>query len=71
MPTRSSAGYTRGTQIRADRGESAIESWRIHGMVTMASGVGCPVCWMSRRSFAGLFLAGNREVSAIVIRQVA
>jgi Hint domain-containing protein len=63
--------YLRGTRIRTERGEVAIELLRIGDLVTTLSGASRPIRWIGRRSYLGDRVWGNREVLPILIRQGA
>ena len=62
------ACYLRGTHIRTEQGEEAIETLRIGDKVMTMSGVSRPIRWIGRRRYPVSFAAGNREVLPIRIR---
>ena len=60
--------YCRGTLIRTLGGEVAVEDLAIGDMVVTISGEAKAIKWIGRRSYAGRFIAGKREVLPIVVR---
>ena len=65
------ACYCRGTGILTDRGEVAVEELAIGNLLVTRSGVARPVKWIGRRSYDGRFVAGNRQVLPIVVKEGA
>jgi hypothetical protein len=62
------ACYCPGTLIQTEHGEVPIERLAIGDNVLTASGVARPIKWIGRRSYAGRFLRGNRDILPICIR---
>jgi hypothetical protein len=60
--------FCRGTSIRTQRGEAAVESLRIGDCVTTMSGQDRPIHWIGRRSYSSAFASGNRKVLPVLIR---
>jgi Hint domain-containing protein len=60
--------FRRGTRIRTEHGETAVESLRIGDCVTTLSGAKRPIRWIGRRSYTAAFASGNRKVLPVLIR---
>jgi autotransporter passenger strand-loop-strand repeat protein len=61
------ACYCRGTLIRTEAGEVAIEDLAIGDRVVTLSGAAKPVKWIGYRAYDGHFAAGNRDVLPVRI----
>jgi ELWxxDGT repeat protein len=60
--------YCRGTLIQSRRGQRRVENLKIGDMVMTMSGVARPIKWIGRRSYAGRFIMGQKEMLPICIR---
>jgi hypothetical protein len=65
------ACYARGTMIRTDRGEVPIEELSIGDRVVTLFGEARPIRWIGRRAYDARFVAGNRALLPVLIRQDA
>jgi autotransporter passenger strand-loop-strand repeat protein len=63
--------YCKGTLIRTDRGDVAVENLRIGDRLVTCSGAARPIRWIGMRSYGGRFAQGNKDVLPILIRQGA
>ena len=63
--------YCPGTLILTDRGEVPIEDLRIGDTVMTASGQSQPIRWIGRRSYAGAFITGRRDILPVRISRGA
>jgi glycosyltransferase involved in cell wall biosynthesis len=63
--------YCRGTLILTETGEIAVEELKIGDRLITHSGQARPIRWIGRRFYNGRFVAGNREILPIFIRQGA
>ena len=62
------ACYCVGTRIATPTGEVAVQALRIGDLVTTLGGAARPIRWIGRRSYAGRFASGNRDVLPVTIR---
>jgi len=60
--------YCRGTRILTFHGEVAVEDLRIGDPIVTHKGETRRIRWIGRRSYAGRFAAGNREILPVLIR---
>jgi autotransporter passenger strand-loop-strand repeat protein/probable HAF family extracellular repeat protein len=60
--------YCRGTLIRADTGELAVEHLAIGDKLETGSGALRPIKWIGRRSYNGRFVMGRKDILPICIR---
>jgi Hint domain len=60
--------YCPGTRIRTARGQKCVETLKIGDKVMTASGALRPIKWIGRRSYAGRFIRGSRDILPICIK---
>ncbi len=60
--------YCRGTMIETKRGEKKVETLAIGDKVVTASGALRPVKWIGRRSYAGRFVLGRKDILPVCIK---
>jgi autotransporter-associated beta strand protein len=60
--------YCPGTLIRTPRGEVPVETLAIGGEVVTASGAVRPIKWIGRRSYAGRFVLGRKDILPVCIK---
>ncbi len=58
----STACYCKGTLIRTDHGDVAVENLRIGDRLVTRSGAARPIRWIGLRGYGGRFARGNRDV---------
>ena len=63
--------YCRGTLIEAARGQQRVETLQIGDKVRTASGALRPIKWIGRRSYAGRFVLGRKDMLPICIKSGA
>jgi hypothetical protein len=63
--------YCRGTLIATENGEVPVEQLRIGDRVITRSAPARPIRWIGRRSYAGRFALGQREILPICIKRNA
>jgi autotransporter passenger strand-loop-strand repeat protein len=61
--------YCRGTLILTDRGDTPVEDLHIGDRLVTLAGAVRPIRWIGRRSYAGRFATGNRNVLPILFRR--
>ena len=60
--------YCPGTLILTDRGEVAVETLCIGDVVMTMSGAARPIKWIGRRSYAGRFAFGQKDILPVCIQ---
>ena len=65
------ACFVRGTRIATPSGQVAVERLAIGDLVSTEAGASRPVKWIGWRSYAGAFIAHNRNVLPVVVREGA
>ncbi len=68
LQTGTIACFVRGTRIGVPGGEADVAALAIGDAVLTAAGAARPVRWIGTRSYAGRFLAANRDVQPVCIR---
>jgi hypothetical protein len=63
--------YRRGTLIEAARGQKSVEELNIGDKVRTASGKLRPIKWIGRRSYAGRFVMGRKDILPVCIKSGA
>src|SRR5436190_8171069 len=63
--------YCRGTSIATENGEVPVERLRIGDRVITRSAPARPIRWIGRRSYAGRFALGQREILPICVKRSA
>jgi autotransporter passenger strand-loop-strand repeat protein len=63
--------YRRGTLIEAARGQKTVEALNIGDKVRTASGALRPIKWIGRRSYAGRFVMGRKDILPVCIKSGA
>ena len=63
--------YCRGTLIEAARGQKKVEALQIGDKVRTASGKLRPIKWIGRRSYAGRFVLGRKDILPVCIKSGA
>ena len=63
--------YRRGTRIRTARGDKKVEQFKIGDKVRTASGALRPIKWIGRRSYAGRFVMGRKDILPVCIKSGA
>jgi hypothetical protein len=62
------ACYCPGTMITTERGERLVENLGIGDRVMTVSGVARPIKWIGRRTYAGRFIMGRKDVLPVCIK---
>ena len=60
--------YCPGTLIETPRGETAVEKLKIGDKVITMSGIARPIKWIGRRSYAGRFVMGRKDILPVCIK---
>jgi len=60
--------YCPGTLIKTARGDKRVEKLKIGDQVTTASGALRPIKWIGRRSYAGRFVMGRKDILPVCIK---
>ena len=63
--------YCSGTLIEAARGQKSVEALNIGDKVRTASGKLRPIKWIGRRSYAGRFVMGRKDILPVCIKSGA
>ena len=60
--------YCKGTRIATSDGERNVEALKIGAVVVTASGALRPIKWIGRRTYAGRFIMGRKDVLPVCVK---